>query len=105
MPNISPVLLQRKWTHSHEEDTDSERVYRPSHYSFPMSRGRTGFAIHPDGTFVNVGISPTDALIETEGEWKLSDDGTLAVQFKDPMQSAKKLEITSVTEDRLTIKK
>lgn len=37
------ACLQRRWLHSHEEDTADVRVYRPAEYPFPPARGRDGF--------------------------------------------------------------
>ena len=52
-------LLQH-WIHSHEEDTDTEMVFRPASFNFPPARGRKGFELSPDGTLIDYRIGPTD---------------------------------------------
>src|SRR5438034_663791 len=42
----------RRWLHSHEEDADAAKVYRPDDYPFPPARGRMGFELKPDGSLL-----------------------------------------------------
>lgn len=65
-----PPSLFKTWVHSHEEDTSEYRVYRPSTYAFPPSRGRSGFELRPDGSFVRIDIAPTDGSRAVEGRWE-----------------------------------
>jgi hypothetical protein len=66
--------LRQHWVHSHEEDTDTEMVFRPASYKFPPARGRKGFELKPDGTLVDYGIGPTDRRTRSKGKWKLEGD-------------------------------
>ena len=77
-----PDFLFQRWLHSREEDTATERVYRPAAYPFPPSRGRPGFELRRDGTFVEIGIGPTDRPLETgpPGSWELASDGRLMLR-------------------------
>jgi hypothetical protein len=98
-------LLPQHWVHSHEEDTDAEKVYRPSSYHFPPSRGRQSFELKPDGTLVEHGPGPTDRPQESPGSWKLEGDDTLAFFAKKSSEPSKKMKIASLDENRLVVKK
>jgi hypothetical protein len=97
-------VLEQTWVHSHEEDTDTEMVFRPETYDFPLARGRKSFALKPDGHLVQTGIAPTDARQETEGKWKLEGDH-LAFYTKSDSEPSLVLNIASVDKDRLVVKK
>jgi hypothetical protein len=55
-----PPELFGHWIHSHEEDSGDLRVYRPAGYRFPPARGRRGFELRPDGSYVAHGPGPAD---------------------------------------------
>lgn len=98
--------LQQSWLHSHEEDTDTETVYRPADYDFPLSRGRSGFELKQDNKLTEINIAPADGTNEKEGSWKLkSDNDNLKLQLNPESQEKRNLQIKSVTKDRLIIKK
>ena len=71
--SVESEIVQR-WLHSHEEDTDTEMVFRPNSFSFPASRGRVGFELRADGTCVDIGIGPADGPVGSEGRWSLDGD-------------------------------
>lgn len=71
---IKEEWLYRRWVHSFEEDTPQYWVYRPDDYEFPPSRGRDGFSITEDGSFVEYRIGPTDRLDTHQGEWERTDN-------------------------------
>jgi hypothetical protein len=81
-----PSQLQKRWLHSHEEDTPGRTVYRPADYHFPPSRGRKGFELGPEGNLVEIGIGPTDRSTRTHGKWRLAGDKTL--EFTRPSMAA-----------------
>ncbi len=56
--------LCQRWIHSHEEDTDTEMVYRPADFAFPPSRGRTGFEnrTYPQAAFLNDAFAAAAAI-------------------------------------------
>ena len=99
------TALHQHWVHSHEEDTETEKVYRPASYSFPPSRGRTSFDIKPDGKVVEHGIAPTDRSVETLGTWKLQDESTLALYAKGSAKPTRVMHIVSVDKERLVLKR
>ena len=66
--------IAQRWMHSHEEDTAEEIVYRPANFAFPPSRGRAGFELKGDGTYLDLGTGPADGPQQAEGEWQLADD-------------------------------
>ena len=50
------------WTHSFEEDTGSEQVYRPSSYPFPPSRRPRATLDFAAGQMVTAVAGPDDKL-------------------------------------------
>jgi hypothetical protein len=102
---ITSKILSQHWVHSHEEDTETEMVFRPASFNFPRSRGRRAFELKPDGSLVDIGIGPTDRRQEAQGTWTLEDDDRLVFSGKTPSGPSRTLQIVSVEKDRLVIKK
>ncbi len=98
---LDPFLYQ-KWYHSYEDDTNGLKVYRPSTYDFPPSRGRTGFEITEDGDFIQHRIGPTDIPLEILGTWKAANESDLEIEFPNNSNKAFRIQILSVTKDLLT---
>jgi hypothetical protein len=92
-----PAELMRHWVHSHEEDSDGERVYRPADYDFPPARGRRGFEPRPDGELLLYGPGATDRPEATTGRWSVSESGRLRL-------GGEEVEIVSVSSDRLVLR-
>ncbi len=92
------------WVHSHEEDTDTESVYRPAGFAFPLSRGRTGFELLADKSCKRVGIAAADGSEVTDGTWEIEGEDTLRIRinFRDTSQV---LTVASINHDRLAIRK
>jgi hypothetical protein len=99
------AMLSRHWVHSHEEDTDTEKVYRPSDFPFPRSRGRASFELRVDGTLKEFGIGSTDRPQESEGTWEFDNGDTLKFFSGIPHPSTKVLRIASADENKLVIRK
>lgn len=103
---IKQEALHQCWMHSREEDTDTEMVFRPVTYDFPLTRRvRESFELKPDGSLVKGDPSPTDRQEETYGTWKLEGDDQIAFYTKGQSKPSQKLQIASVGEDRLIVKK
>lgn len=102
---IPPELLQQHWIHSHEEDTETEMVFRPAGYSFPRSRGRRSFELRAGGELIEGGPGPADRREKSEGAWQLTEDGTLAFFRKAESAPHRVLTIASVARDRLVVRK
>ncbi|MDN5200806.1 hypothetical protein QQ008_05525 [Fulvivirgaceae bacterium BMA10] len=92
-----------KWLRSMEEDEHEIRVYRPESYNFPPSRGRTGFRLNDDKTFINYEIAPTDGILERLGIWERLGDKHLGIIFEDSKRNFQ-IEIISLTKDNLKIR-
>jgi hypothetical protein len=105
LSTIARDTLSQHWVHSHEEDTDTEMVFRPATYAFPRSRGRRGFELKRDGSLVESRIGPTDRPVKAEGTWRLEDEGTLTLSGEAPGGPPRVMRIASATPDRLVIKK
>ncbi len=66
--------IQQLWLHSHEDDSETARVYRPSSFSFPPSRGRSGFDLRAGGSYVDMGIASGDGTEARQGTWSFESD-------------------------------
>lgn len=102
--DVTPEVLQRRWLHSHEEDGDDEMVFRPASFKFPPSRGRAGFDLKPNQSYVDIGIAPTDGPQESTGTWKLQDD-QLQLFNRSSATPTRTLQIVSADKDRLVVRK
>jgi hypothetical protein len=101
---IDAKLLERRWLHSHEEDSERAVVYRPAGWAFPPSRGRSGFDLRPGGRLVTLGPGPTDRPEERPGRWRL--DGDLLVLEPGPGRGpARTLRVERAAADRLEIRR
>jgi hypothetical protein len=89
--------LVGQWTHSHEEDTDTEMVFRPATHKFPRSRGRMSLDLRPDGSYVESSPGPVDVPEESTGSWALEGDRLVL--------EGQAWEVASVEPDRLTVRK
>lgn len=103
--NISQEILHQHWVHSHEEDTDTEIVFRPAGFNFPRSRGRIGFELKHDGGLVETGIAPADGPQQTQGTWKLEGDDSLVFYTSAEPKPRRVMKIASVDKSRLVVKK
>lgn len=104
---MSPLSasLFKTWIHSHEEDTTEYRVYRPSTYPFPPSRGRSGFEFRPDGGFIRIDIGPTDRSQAVEGNWEAVAPDQVRVTVPGAPTPPTILTIVSHDENTLKVKK
>jgi len=103
--NIDKNTLHQQWVHSHEEDTETEKVFRPASFAFPRSRGRSAMALKPDGGLVETGPGPTDRPQESQGTWKLAEDNTLSMYEKGQAKPKRTMKIVSLDQDRLGVRK
>jgi hypothetical protein len=108
-PNTSSApqfqQLHRTWLHAQEEDQGDVLVYRPNTYSFPPSRGRTGFSFDPNGLFTQFDIAPTDGLEGRKGTWKPENSHTLHIALDDKRDPDYSLEIVSLEKDVLKVRR
>lgn len=102
---VEREMLYRRWIHSHEEDSETEMVYRPSNFEFPPSRGRTGFELKSDKSCIEIGIAPTNGLYESQGTWEIEEDDHLKICFNPQTKDIRIMHVTSVDRDRLVIMK
>jgi len=70
----NPDALQGRWTHSHEEDSNDELVFRPASHPLPPARGRRSLELRPDGVYVELSPGPVDVPRESAGRWSLEGD-------------------------------
>ncbi|SFB75961.1 hypothetical protein SAMN05421780_101320 [Flexibacter flexilis DSM 6793] len=90
------------WKHSYEEDKDGLTVFRDETFSFPPSRGRRGFTISSDGTFIDRPIAAADGNEARKGRWRYKD-GELEMLLDDGQSY--KVEVVEMEKGLLKIKK
>jgi len=100
-----PDAVFQRWLHSHEEDTNTHRVYRPASFAFPPSRGRTGFELRRDGSVTQIGINPRDGASEQAGRWELKGDAEPEIVVTSTSGSRQVLRVARVDPDRLVVQK
>ena len=100
-----PPELFQTWIHSHEDDTATERVYRPAGYAFPPSRGRTGFELRPDRTCTRIGISPRNGSTRAAGTWEYEENDERVLTLSLGTGQGETIRIVSVAPDRLVTRK
>jgi hypothetical protein len=105
MTPISSDLFDRTWIHSHEEDTNNIKVYRPNTYKFPLARGREGFEIKKSGHFIHHGIGPTDRTTKVNGNWTNPEPNIIKVEFGEERPTSFKIKILSSDNDVLKVEK
>ncbi|WP_242693116.1 hypothetical protein [Sabulibacter ruber] len=103
--DLPAAVYGQTWLHSHEEDSADVRTYRPNTFDFPPSRGRTGFMLQPDGSFMRYGIAPTDGLEEQPGKWEGKGKNLLRITFDNPKHKPEELEVLSVSPEKLKIRR
>lgn len=97
-----PQVLQQRWLHSHEEDGPADMVYRPASYSFPRSRGRSGFELKPDQSLEELGPGANDAPTVGTGTWSVDEQDNLVLCGP---ANTRTLPILSADADRLVVGK
>lgn len=95
--------LFQHWVHAHEEDQGEYRAFRPAGYELPPSRGREGFEIRRDGSFMHYPIGAADAPGEAPARWKLRGKSTLLVRPDDPARPPFELYVLEVGKDFLKV--
>ena len=95
--------IQGHWVHAHEEDSESELVFRPASDPLPPSRGRVSFDLRPDGSFSERSPGPVDLPEESKGNWSL-DGGHLVLRGPDG-QLRHDWEVAAVEAGRLRLKR
>jgi hypothetical protein len=101
---IEPRVLARCWVHAHEEDSETEIVYRPAGWALPPSRGRSGFDLHADGRLVSIHPGPTDRPEEAPGRWRL-EKGRLVLEETPAGGATRSFRIVSATRNRLVLRR
>src|SRR5947199_9004120 len=98
-------VLNNRWIHSHEEDTDSEMIFRSADFAFPPSRGRTGFELRPDQSMIEINPGPTDRPEKTKGSWKVEGRNQLCFFKPGSTRPSRSLKIISAESDKLVVAK
>ena len=96
-------MLVGHWIHSHEEDGPGARVFRRAGFPFPRSRGRVGFELKDDGTFVEQGIGATDRPTRKTGHWVYDRDKCRVVLKYGQGEPDHELRVVSVEADKLVL--
>ncbi|HEY4336746.1 MAG TPA: hypothetical protein VGM89_12635 [Puia sp.] len=96
-------LLHNKWVYHPEEDTETEKVYRPADPAV-LSRNRSSFQLHKDGTLIQTSIGADDRPGTSTGSWTLAGN-RLSFYPESGKAPSHEMEIAALAPDKLTIKK
>jgi hypothetical protein len=102
MADLEIKYLNRKWTHSFEEDTENEMVYRPEDFVLGKARGRTQLDLKENGKVIDTRIGRDDVPDPVIGSWKL-DGENLVIKLNDG--SGQIYPVKEVTPEKLVLKK
>lgn len=104
MENLQECL-SKQWIHSHEEDMQDVRVYRPSGYDFPPSRGRIGFQFQEDGKLIYYGIARTDGTEQSSGRWTVEGTSRVRIELDNQRIQPFVLDVVSCDEEMLKVRR
>jgi hypothetical protein len=104
LTDLSECILGH-WIHSHEEESESVRVYRRSGYAFPPSRGRTGLEFRENGRLVYHGIRRGDGSEPLSGSWRLDGQNLIRIDVENDQVEPFTLVIMSCGDDILKVSK
>ena len=104
MGNIQECIL-RHWVHSHEEDTQDVRVYRPASYDFPPSRGRMGYQFREDGELIYYGIARTDGTEQSSGRWTIEETSRVRIDVDNERIQPSVLDVVSCDDEMLKVRR
>jgi hypothetical protein len=96
--------LNQHWVHAHEEDTADTRVFRPSSFPLPPSRGRRTLDLRTAGALTQSRPGPDDRRAPESGGWSL-DGHTLTLRSDRAGVAVERLEVVSLANDRLVLRK
>lgn len=99
-PEFNVTDIQRKWVHSHEEDSENTLVYRPAEHHFPPARGRDALEFLPNGELRYEGPGPDDRLTSATGNWTFDGE---AITLDIPGRGTERLNIKSVDSSKLEL--
>jgi len=99
---LESKYFNRKWTHSFEEDTEHEMVYRPEGFGFGKARGRTQLELKENGNVIDTQIGRDDVPDAVIGTWKLEAD-QLIIDLSDGSRQV--YPVKEVTPEKLVLKK
>src|SRR5215210_2386437 len=104
MATLQECIL-RQWVHSHEEDTQDVRVYRPAGYDFPPSRGRVGYEFREGGELVYYGIGRTDGSEVSSGRWTIEGTKRVRIDVDNERIQPVILEVVFCDDDTLKVRR
>ncbi len=90
------------WWHAQEEDADGLEVYRRQGVPLAPARGREGFVVRPDGSFVLLAIAPADGTEEHPGQWT-REGAVLRATLEDG--TVREYRVVSLEPDRLRVQR
>jgi hypothetical protein len=94
--------LRQEWVHAHEEDSADTRVFRPSSFRLPPSRGRRTMDLRATNALIGTRPGPDDRSAAENGHWSL-DGHTLTLSSS--RTGAEHHEIVSLERDRLVLRR
>ena len=104
MANL-PTCILKHWIHSHEEDTQDLRIYRPANHSFPPSRGRVGFDFHESGKLDYYAIGRADGPEQLSGSWAIEGSDLIKITVNSQRIQPFELQVISCDDQVLKVRR
>lgn len=102
--DLAPAIFKH-WVHSFEEDKTGIQTYRPALYNFPLARGREGFEVKDNGTFILHRIGPADKIEKADGSWTSAGKNKIKVRFNNLAIAPFTIQLIQANDTLLTLKK
>ncbi len=102
---VDPALLEQHWTHSHEEDTATEMVFRPASTKLPSSRGRRSFTLAASGELHATTPGADDRPSARTGRWLFAQPDQLELAASGPGGPTEQLKVLLLEPGKLVVAK
>lgn len=96
---VPPEVLQKRWF---RDFTSEQQTYVPEAMAKP-ARMCEGFELREDGTYCEIGTGADDRTVESEGTWRLDEEGTLTLSPKDASGAERKIHVVEADEEKLVV--
>lgn len=103
-PSDSSKYLYQHWIHSHEEDLEDIKTYRPASFDFPPSRGRVGMEFKPNGSYIEHKIGANDAPVAVLGKYSKNNQGNFILTPDDKSKKTREFQLIELNKDFIKIK-
>ena len=96
---IARAIVNQRWL---RDFTSEKRTYLPETKAKP-ARMQEGFELKADGTYCDISSGANDAIVQSEGTWRLGDDKILTLFPHHASGVVRKIRIIDADKDKLVV--